>query len=229
MMRNGRLALDHLRGPTRTFRHLRTTSFLQYRGLCHTWVHLATDTWCPFGATGARGTISVVTDRGNEPLQDPLEQRVVAALDALAASYTLLDCDPELADTAAFCEHYGWPLDRSANTIVVASRKPPDHYAACLVLADTRLDVNNRVRRLMGVRKASFAPAETTAELTGMVMGGVTAFGLPPGFPLYVDSRIMVPDWVIVGGGSRSMKLRVDPEVFGRMPDTEVVTDLATS
>ena len=157
-----------------------------------------------------------------------IEQQVRQAVAALGIEHEFLACDPELADTAAFCEHYGYPLDRSANTIVVASRKPPDHYAACLVLADTRLDVNNRVRRLMGVRKASFAPAETTAELTGMVMGGVTAFGLPPGFPLYVDSRIMVPEWVIVGGGSRSLKLQVDPEVFARMPDTEVVTDLAT-
>ena len=167
-----------------------------------------------------------MTER-NRHLEDPLELRVVAALDDLGATYTVLDCDPALADTAAFCEHYGYPLDRSANTIVVASRKPPGHHAACLVLATTRLAVNNRVRRLMGVRKASFAPAETTAELTGMTMGGVTAFGLPAGFPLYVDARIARLDWVIVGGGSRSMKIRVDPEVFRRMPDAEIEEELA--
>lgn len=171
--------------------------------------------------------MSLVTERGSAPLDDPIARGVVAVLDSLGATYTVLDCDPELADTAAFCEHYGYPLDRSANTIVVASRKPPDHYAACLVLANTRLDVNNRVRRLMGVRKASFASAEATAELTGMIMGGVTAFGLPSGFPLYLDARVMEPDWVIVGGGSRSVKLKVDPAVFRSMPDTEIVDGLA--
>lgn len=168
-----------------------------------------------------------MTERGSLPPDDPLVQRVVAELAELEASYTVLDCDPALADTAAFCEHYGYALDRSANTIVVASRKPPGHHAACVVLANTRLDVNNCVRRLMGVRKASFAPAETTAELTGMVMGGVTTFGLPAGFPLYVDARIAALDWVIVGGGSRSAKIKVDPEVFARMLDTEVVEGLA--
>ena len=167
-----------------------------------------------------------VTER-ERPLEDPLELRVVTALDSLGATYTVLDCDPALADTVAFCEHYGYPLDRSANTIVVASRKPQGHHAACVVLATTRLDVNNRVRRLMDVRKASFAPAETTAELTGMEMGGVTAFGLPPGFPLFVDARVTQLDWTIVGGGSRSVKIRVDPEVFGRMPDTAIVEGLA--
>ena len=140
-----------------------------------------------------------------------IEQMVRDAVEALGVEHEFLACDPELADTAAFCEHYGYALDESANTIVVASKRPPGQYAACLVLADTRLDVNKRVRGLMEVKKLSFAPADVTAEVTGMIMGGVTVFGLPPDLPLYIDSRIMEKEWVIVGGGSRSLKIKVPP------------------
>lgn len=133
---------------------------------------------------------------------------------ALGVEHEFLDCDPELADTAAFCAHYGYALDQSANTIVVASKRPPGHYAACVVLANSRLDVNKTVRGLMGVRKLSFAPADVTAEVTGMIMGGVTPFGLPPELPLYVDSAIMACEWVIVGGGSRSLKIKVAPQAL---------------
>lgn len=143
-----------------------------------------------------------------------IEQRVRQAVAELGVDYEFIDCDPELADTAAFCEHYGYALDDSANTIVVASKRPPGHNAACVVLANTRLDVNKTVRGLLGVRKLSFAPADKTAEITGMIMGGVTVFGLPPNLPLYVDSRVMDRPHVIVGGGSRSLKIRMAPAVL---------------
>lgn len=149
-----------------------------------------------------------------ESLAMTIEDRVRNAVAALGVEHEFLACDPELADTAAFCEHYGYSLDESANTIVVASKRPPGQHAACLVLANTRLDVNRKVRDLMGVKKLSFAPADVTAEVTGMIMGGVTVFGLPEDLPLYVDSRIMERDWVIVGGGSRSLKIKVPPSAI---------------
>jgi prolyl-tRNA editing enzyme YbaK/EbsC (Cys-tRNA(Pro) deacylase) len=136
-------------------------------------------------------------------------------------------CDPDLADTAAFCEAYGVPLDRSANTILVASRRPEGQMAACLVLATTRLDVNGLVRRRMGVKKASFADAETTRATTGMEIGGVTIFGLPPPVPVWVDSRVLDRDWVIVGAGSRSAKIRLDPKQLVGLDGFEIVDGLA--
>jgi prolyl-tRNA editing enzyme YbaK/EbsC (Cys-tRNA(Pro) deacylase) len=157
-----------------------------------------------------------------------VEGLVRGALDATRVAYELIACDPNLADTAAFCAHYGYPLEQSANTIVVASRRPPGKSAAAVVLSHTRLDVNNRVRKLMGVRKASFAPAETTAELTGMLIGGVTPFALPGSLPLYIDSRVMTCPWVILGGGSRSLKIKVDPRALTFLPGAEVIEDLAT-
>src|SRR6187200_3337922 len=103
--------------------------------------------------------------------------------------FEVMECDPELADTAAFVEAYGVPLDRSANTILVASKGAEPTYVACVLLATTSLDVNSVVRREMGVRKASFARAEPTIEVTGMEIGGVTPFGLPESIPILVDSR----------------------------------------
>lgn len=147
----------------------------------------------------------------------PADPRVIADLEAASIEYEEMACDPELADTAAFCEAYGVPLERSANAIVVASRKPEGHNAVCVVLATDRLDVNGVVRRRLGVRKVSFASAQLTQELTGQEIGGVTIFGLPDDLPVWIDSRVLENDWVVVGAGSRSAKIRFDPnQVVGR-------------
>lgn len=148
-------------------------------------------------------------------------------MDRLGIEYSEMDCDPELADTAAFCEAYDIPVERSANAILVASRKPEGHYAMCLVLANTRLDVNGVVRRRLGVRKVSFAPPELTVELTGQVVGGVTIFGLPENLEVWVDARVLEPDWVIIGAGSRSAKIKLDPTQLEGLEGFEVVPDLA--
>ena len=150
-----------------------------------------------------------------------------AALERLDVRYEVLACDPDLADTAAFVQAYGIPLDRSANTIVVASKGAEPTHVACVLLATTSLDVNGAVRREMGVRKASFAHAEPTCELTGMEIGGVTPFGLPDGLRVLVDARVMEPEWVILGGGNRSSKLRVVPDALRRLPQVQVVEGLA--
>ena len=154
-----------------------------------------------------------------------IETQVRAALREIP--HELIECDPELADTAAFCAHYGYPPEQSANTIVVASRKPEGHHAACLVLATHRLDVNKRVRGLLGVRKVSFAPADLTAEITGMMIGGVTPFALPPKLPLWIDEAVMECPWVIIGGGSRSLKVKLAPEHLAHLPNAAVVESLA--
>ncbi|MEX0868391.1 MAG: YbaK/EbsC family protein [Nitriliruptoraceae bacterium] len=140
-----------------------------------------------------------------------IEQRVLAAVSATGQPYEVIDIDPALADTAEFCAHYGYPLDTSGNCILVASRDDNPVMAACVALATTKLDVNKRVRKLLGVRKLSFAPAELTEQVTGMTIGGVTPFALPGDMPLWVDTRIASLDHVIVGGGSRAKKLSVPP------------------
>lgn len=159
---------------------------------------------------------------------DDVETAVRAILDGTGVPYEALACDPDFADTAAFCERYGVAPEDSANTIIVVGKTEPRVYAACVVLATNRLDVNGAVRRRLGARKVSFASAEETRDLTGMMTGGVTPLGLPSTLPLWVDERVMTRESIVVGGGSRSLKIRVAPAVFRHLPGTEVVADLAT-
>jgi prolyl-tRNA editing enzyme YbaK/EbsC (Cys-tRNA(Pro) deacylase) len=158
---------------------------------------------------------------------DEIEAAVRSALDATAIEYEALSCDPAFADTAAFCERYGVDPDDSANAIVVVGKGDPRRYACCVVLATTKLDVNGAVRRRFGVRKASFASADETREITGMAIGGVTPLALPDELPIWVDERVMGRPSIVLGGGSRSLKIRVAPEVFARLPAADVVADLA--
>jgi len=155
-----------------------------------------------------------------------IDPRVRAALDALGIEYTLVPCDPELADTAAFCAAYGYDTGDSANTIIVESRDKPPRNAACVLLATTKLDVNGTVRRRIG-RKTSFAGPERTMELTGMSLGGVTAVALPPGLPLWIDARVMERDKVILGAGNRHWKVIAPPGFLATLPGAEVVEGLA--
>jgi prolyl-tRNA editing enzyme YbaK/EbsC (Cys-tRNA(Pro) deacylase) len=163
----------------------------------------------------------------SEDVRD-VERRVVEVLDRLGVPYTLQPIDPAFADTAAYCERYDVPLDRAANTIVVASKKEPRQFAACVVKATTRLDVNHAVRRLLDTNRVSFASADETRALTGMLIGGVTVFALPAELPIYVDEQVMAHDWIILGSGSRSSKIRVAPEVLRRLPGSRIVAGLAS-
>lgn len=156
-----------------------------------------------------------------------IEERVVKVLDTLGVPYELMQIDPAFADTAACCEKYRLPLDSAGNTIVVASKKEPRKFGACVVKATTRLDVNRAVRSLLGVSKVSFASADETKALTGMMIGGVTVFALPPDLPIYVDDKLMGREWVILGSGSRSSKIKISPEVFRRIPNATIVPGLS--
>jgi len=158
---------------------------------------------------------------------EPIEERVVQVLDSIGVPYELMQIDPAFADTAACCEKYALPLDSAGNTIIVASKKEPRTFGACVVKATRRLDVNHAVRALLGVSKVSFASADETKELTGMMIGGVTVFALPPDLPIYVDDTLMDREWVILGSGSRSSKIKIAPEVFRRIPNATIVPNLA--
>jgi prolyl-tRNA editing enzyme YbaK/EbsC (Cys-tRNA(Pro) deacylase) len=156
-----------------------------------------------------------------------IELRVRESLDALGIAYELLPCDPELADTARFCAHYGVPLEDSANAILVASKKEPKQYALGIVLATTRLDVNHAVRELMQVKRLSFASAEETVAVTGMLVGGVTPFGLDAELPIYTDRAVMARSRIVLGGGSRSCKIRCEPSALEKLARLRVIDGLA--
>ena len=155
------------------------------------------------------------------------EKRTKDALKSFGVDYELMEIDAAYADTAQFCEKYGYPLDRSGNTILVASTKGPSKYCACVVLASTRLDVNKRVRKLMDVRRVSFASAEQTVEVTGMMIGGVTPFGLDDNVPIYVDETIRDLEYVILGSGSRSSKVKMAGSEVDKVPGAQFVPNLS--
>jgi prolyl-tRNA editing enzyme YbaK/EbsC (Cys-tRNA(Pro) deacylase) len=157
---------------------------------------------------------------------DSTEAQVRAAVADLP-DVDVIDIDPALADTAEFCAAYGYSMDDSANAILVVGKSDPPVYAVGVVLATTRLDVNRVVRRRLGTRKASFAPSDATRELTGMEIGGVTPFALPDGLPLWIDSRVMDRERVVVGGGSRACKVVGPPTMLMTVPGAEVVDGLA--
>jgi len=152
---------------------------------------------------------------------------VIAQLDELGATYELVPCDPDLADTAQFCDAYGYSTEDSANAILVMGKAEPPVYVMCLVLAATRLDVNKVVRKKLGVRKCSFASADETVALTDMQIGGVTPFGTSTPLDLWIDSRVMDRERLIIGGGSRDRKLLVPPATLAAHPGAEVVEGLA--
>lgn len=157
-----------------------------------------------------------------------IEARVRTALAELdIAGWEWIEIDPQYGDTADFCEQYGYDLPHSANTIIVASKRGPSAYCAGIVRACDRLDVNRRVRRLMGVSRASFASAEETREVTGMMIGGVTALALPDGLPIYADVRLLEMDYVILGAGSRSGKVKLPPQELEKLPGLEFVEELS--
>lgn len=156
---------------------------------------------------------------------------VLAALRAwpasAAAEVTVAEIDPALADTAAFCERYGVTLTESANCVVIAARRGADTtYAACMVAANTRADVNGLVRRHLGARKASFAPVDAVTAATGMEYGGITPVGLPADWPVLVDAGVAKTESVVIGSGIRGSKLRLPGRLLAELPGAQVLDGL---
>ena len=147
---------------------------------------------------------------------------------AAAAAVLAAPIDADLADTAAFCAAYGVKLEESANCVIVAGRRGDiTRYAACVVLATTRADVNGIVRKHLDARKASFAPMDDAVRLTGMEYGGITPIGLPKDWSILVDARVIATPHVIIGSGVRHSKITIAGPALGALPGAEVIEGLA--
>ncbi|MGY1820477.1 YbaK/EbsC family protein [Geodermatophilus sp. SYSU D00079] len=158
---------------------------------------------------------------------DLLASPVASALGELAAPSWVAEIDDALADTAAFTEAYGVPLEASANCVVVAARRAGQTMlAACLVPATTRADVNGVVRRHLGARKASFAPQDVAVAESGMAYGGITPLGLPPSWPVLVDPLVVAADVVVVGSGTRGSKVALAGAALATLPGAVVLEGL---
>jgi prolyl-tRNA editing enzyme YbaK/EbsC (Cys-tRNA(Pro) deacylase) len=163
--------------------------------------------------------------------EDLVAAPVAAALSSWprAADVLVAPIDPDLADTAEFCARYDVALTDSANCVVIAGRRGDDvRYAACVVLADTRADVNGVVRRRLDARKASFAPMVDAVERSGMEYGGITPIGLPASWPVLVDRAVLDRDVVVIGSGLRRSKLALPSSALAELPGAEVIDGLAS-
>ncbi len=139
----------------------------------------------------------------------------------------VVEIDPSVSDTAATREQFGLDAATLANCVVVAGkREGVEKIAACVVLSTTRADVNNAVKRLLDVRKASFLSMDRAVELTGMEYGGITPIGLPAEWPVYVDRRVADTDVVIIGSGVRRSKILLPGRMLGELPGAQVVDGL---
>ena len=157
-----------------------------------------------------------------------LTQRIINCLDATGVAYQITECDPDLADTAVYCKQYDLDPKFAANAILVKGKAGGERlYCLCVLLATHRLNTNHTVRKKLGARKVSFAPAKETREMTGTEIGGVTPFGLPDDLPVWVDAAVMDAEYVVLGGGNRHSKIQVDPRIFLTIPGVEVVAELA--
>lgn len=161
-------------------------------------------------------------------LAAPVTSALAALGEAAAGEVGVAEIDPAAADTAAFCERYGVSPAESANCVVISGKREGEvRYAACMVLATTRADVNNVARRELDVRKASFAPMDTAVAETGMEYGGITPVGLPAAWPILVDARVAATRAVVIGSGLRRSKLVLPGAAVAHLPGARVIPSLA--
>jgi len=171
-----------------------------------------------------------VSGLGNLAWQPVIAELVAAPVQSAlrglprAGEVQVAEIDPQLADTAAFCERYGVALEDSANCVVVTGKRGGEvRYAACVILATNRADVNGAIRRRIDVRKASFAPVADAVELTGMEYGGITPIGLPPAWPILVDRAVLDRERVVIGSGLRRSKIAVPARLLAGLPGAEII------
>ena len=176
------------------------------------------------------GTLKLVPVTDRPDLLGPSVRDAVRDLPALTEQAWVCEIDPAVSDTAALVAAHDVPADLSANCVLVAGRREGvERLAACLVLATTRTDVNGTVKRLLDVRKASFLPTERAVAETGMEYGAITPVGLPAGWRLLVDARVVAAPTVLIGSGVRQGKLLLPGALLAELPGAEVIDGLAVS
>jgi prolyl-tRNA editing enzyme YbaK/EbsC (Cys-tRNA(Pro) deacylase) len=165
-----------------------------------------------------------------EPVESHTELVSEAARSGIAKhglkDILVAEIDPELSDTAAFCEQYKIGLDISVNCVIVeAKRADRVWYAACLIRATHRIDINGVVRRALDAKKASFASMDKATSLSAMAYGAISPIGLPDDWPILVDQDIASLERVIIGSGVRKSKLLVSGGIFSSLPNAQI-TDI---
>lgn len=172
------------------------------------------------------GTLEIVPALQHSELVAP---KVADALTkaADAEKVGVVEIDPQLSDTAGFCEHYQVSMEQAANCVVLeAKRGEKTWFAACVILGSTRADVNGLARRTLDARKVSFAPMEKAVAETTMEYGAITPVGLPENWSILIDKAVADSEYVIIGSGIRKSKLAVPGSFLASLPNAQVLEGL---
>ena len=156
-----------------------------------------------------------------------ISPQVLDKLTKLNISYEVLKCDPALADTFEFCNHYGYKLEECGNTILAASKRGFKKYACCLVRGCDKVNVNKTVKNLLDVSKISFATKDESEQVTGMTSGGITLIGLPEKIPIFIDKKVLQMENIILGSGNRNSKILLATKDLQLIPNTQFIENLS--
>ncbi|HVV14869.1 MAG TPA: YbaK/EbsC family protein [Candidatus Paceibacterota bacterium] len=153
---------------------------------------------------------------------------VASALTSLSiADVGVAEIDPALSDTAAFCEKYAVVPAQAANCVVLKYKKGEESaFVACVILATTRADVNGLVRKVLDIKKISFAPMEEAVAGSSMEFGAITPIGLPANWPILIDKAVVDSPGVIIGSGIRKSKLGLPGRVLASLPNIQILEGL---
>ena len=165
------------------------------------------------------------------PIAERPELVSASVLQAAAAFPGILvaEIDPQYMNGAALSEHYGVAVEDGANCIVVRGKRGEVRTtAAVLVPVGYRADLNGVVCERLDAKKVSMAPLEEVLAETGMEYGSITPVGLPEGYRILIDSRVMQKEAIIVGGGRQVSKLLVPTAFFSTLPNVEVIDGLGS-
>lgn len=169
------------------------------------------------------GTLKFIQATENEQmLADPVNKilRTLAQSDLVGVS----NINPELSDTASFCEYYEVNMNQVANCVVLEAKRGENKwFAACVILANTRADVNGLARRTLDARKVSFAPMDVAVAQTGMEYGAITPIGLSNDWPILIDKAVADSDYVIIGSGIRSSKIAIPGNILASLLNVQVL------
>lgn len=140
----------------------------------------------------------------------------------------IVEIDPQYSDSANFCEQFKVDLQLATNCVIVEARRGDQRwFAAVLIPASSRADINGIARRTLGARSVSFAPMEVAVRESGMEYGGITPIGLPGEWPLLIDAAVMHSDVRILGAGKRCAKLVVPGNILKELPSSVILENLA--
>lgn len=160
--------------------------------------------------------------------RDLLPRAVWEAVNDHVREAMVFEVDPAHADTETLCQVYELPLEVMGNAVLVQGRRGgEERQACCMTLGHRRVDVNNVVRRRLDVRKASFAAMEVAVAASGMEYGGITPVGLPPDWPVWLDSSVVAVDLLCIGAGIRGAKLLLPGADLLKLPGAELVEGLS--